>query len=110
MLDAMACGTPMVGTRTGGIPEAIEHERTGLLVRPHHADELAAAIVRLLQAPNCAPAFAPLDARTWKRNSVWTGWWKEGSRCAKAGSLPGPSRLLFRDWLTCRIIAHRRLK
>jgi glycosyltransferase involved in cell wall biosynthesis len=48
MLDAMACGTPVVGTRTGGIPEAIEHERTGLLVRPHHADELAAGIIRLL--------------------------------------------------------------
>lgn len=48
MLDAMACGTPVVGTRAGGIPEAIEDGRTGLLVRPHHADELAAAIIRLL--------------------------------------------------------------
>lgn len=52
MLDAMACGTPVVGTRAGGIPEAIEHERTGLLVRPHHADELAAAIIRLLKDPS----------------------------------------------------------
>jgi L-malate glycosyltransferase len=51
MLDAMACGTPVVGTRAGGIPEAITHEQTGLLVRPHHADELAAAIVRLLKDP-----------------------------------------------------------
>lgn len=49
MLDAMACGTPIVGTRAGGIPEAIEHVRTGLLVKPHHPDELAAAIVRLLK-------------------------------------------------------------
>lgn len=51
MLDAMACGTPVVGTRAGGIPEAVEHGRTGLLVRPHHADELAAAIIRLLKEP-----------------------------------------------------------
>lgn len=51
MLDAMACGTPVVGTRAGGIPEAIEHGRTGLLVAPHHPDELAAAIVRLLKDP-----------------------------------------------------------
>jgi glycosyltransferase involved in cell wall biosynthesis len=51
MLDAMACGTPVVGTRAGGIPEAIDHERTGLLVRPHHADELAAAIITLLKDP-----------------------------------------------------------
>jgi len=48
MLDAMACGTPVVGTRAGGIPEAIDDGRTGLLVRPNHADELAAAIMRLL--------------------------------------------------------------
>jgi glycosyltransferase involved in cell wall biosynthesis len=51
MLDALACGTAVVGTRAGGIPEAIDHERTGLLVRPQHADELAAAIVRLLKDP-----------------------------------------------------------
>jgi glycosyltransferase involved in cell wall biosynthesis len=49
MLDALACGTPVVGTRAGGIPEAIEHNRTGLLVRPHHADDLATEIVRLLK-------------------------------------------------------------
>lgn len=49
MLDAMACGTPVVGTFAGGIPEAVEDGRTGLLVRPHHPDELAAAIVRLLK-------------------------------------------------------------
>lgn len=52
MLDALACGTPVIGTRAGGIPEAIEHGRTGLLVKPHHPDELAAAIVRLLKDPD----------------------------------------------------------
>ncbi|MBM3750009.1 MAG: glycosyltransferase family 4 protein [Acidimicrobiia bacterium] len=51
MLDALACGTPVVGTYAGGIPEAIEHGRTGLLVKSHHPDDLAAAIVRLLKDP-----------------------------------------------------------
>ena len=51
MLDAMACGVPVVGTRAGGIPEAIEHGQSGLLVRPNHADELAAALVDLLKNP-----------------------------------------------------------
>ena len=49
MLDAMACGRPVVATRTGGIPEAVHDGVNGLLVPPHDDAALAAAIVRLLQ-------------------------------------------------------------
>jgi glycosyltransferase involved in cell wall biosynthesis len=52
LLDAMACGRPIVATRAGGIPEIVEHEVNGLLVpvRDHHA--LADAIVRALKDPD----------------------------------------------------------
>jgi glycosyltransferase involved in cell wall biosynthesis len=49
ILDAMACGKPVVGTRTGGIPEVVEDGVTGVLVEPRDARALAAAITTLLQ-------------------------------------------------------------
>lgn len=49
VLDAMAMGLAVVGTRTGGIPEAVVDGETGLLVPPRDPAALAGAIVRLLQ-------------------------------------------------------------
>lgn len=51
VLDAMAMDMAVVGTRAGGIPEAVVHEETGLLVPTADAAALAAAIVRLLRDP-----------------------------------------------------------
>jgi len=51
VLDAMAMGLAVVGTQAGGIPEAVVHRETGLLVPPGEPKPLAAAIVRLLKDP-----------------------------------------------------------
>jgi glycosyltransferase involved in cell wall biosynthesis len=51
VLDAMAMGLAVVGTSAGGIPEAVVHGETGLLVPPADPDSLAQAIVRLLKDP-----------------------------------------------------------
>ncbi|MEM8954510.1 MAG: glycosyltransferase [Verrucomicrobiota bacterium] len=48
MLEAMACGLPIVATRHGGIPEAIEDGKDGYLVAEKSPRDLAAAILRLL--------------------------------------------------------------
>ena len=49
VLDAMAMGLAVVGTRAGGIPEAVVPGETGVLVEPGEAKPLAAAIVALLK-------------------------------------------------------------
>jgi glycosyltransferase involved in cell wall biosynthesis len=49
ILEAMAAGVPVVATPTGGIPEAIEHRRNGLLVPAGDAPALAAGIEELLK-------------------------------------------------------------
>jgi glycosyltransferase involved in cell wall biosynthesis len=48
VLEAMAAGRPVVATNVGGVPDAVEHERTGLLVPPSDAGVLADALESLL--------------------------------------------------------------
>jgi glycosyltransferase involved in cell wall biosynthesis len=51
MLEAQACGTPVVGTRVDGIPETMEEGVTGLLVPPADGAALADAVLELLGDP-----------------------------------------------------------
>jgi phosphatidylinositol alpha-1,6-mannosyltransferase len=48
-LEAAACGLPAVAGRTGGVPEAVVENETGLLVSPESRAEVTEAILRLLQ-------------------------------------------------------------
>jgi len=57
LLDAMACARPIVATDTGGIPEVVLHEETGLLVPPRDPDSLADALVTLLKDEPLAQAY-----------------------------------------------------
>jgi colanic acid/amylovoran biosynthesis glycosyltransferase len=51
VLEALAAGVPVIGTDEGGIVEAVEHDRTGLLVAPGDAGAIADAVVLLDEQP-----------------------------------------------------------
>ena len=52
LLEAFACGLPVVTTDAGGIPDVVTHERTGLLVQCGDYEGMAREAIRLLQDEN----------------------------------------------------------
>src|SRR5262249_19072281 len=72
VMEALACGLPVVATRVGGIPDIVEHDKTGLLIDKGDIEGLATSLLTLLRDHSrcarmgqAAHAFAPalLDAR-----------------------------------------------
>src|SRR5438034_3560070 len=53
-LEAMACETPVVATRVGGIKEVVEDGTTGLLVPPGDSARLGKAIAKIIEDPALA--------------------------------------------------------
>lgn len=51
VIEAMACGTPVVCSAIGGVEDFAFHERTALLVPPRDVDGFAAAITRVIESP-----------------------------------------------------------
>jgi glycosyltransferase involved in cell wall biosynthesis len=76
--EAMACGTPVVATRSGALPEVIRTGGGGLLVPPEDPEALAKAITTLAEQPEARVAFgaeAPAriqEAYAWPRVAART--------------------------------------
>ncbi len=51
VMEALCCGTPVLATRVGGVPELIEPGTTGELVNPGEPGLLAAKLIDLLRSP-----------------------------------------------------------
>jgi glycosyltransferase involved in cell wall biosynthesis len=68
LLEAMALGRPVVATWTGGIPELISHEETGLLHEKNNHRELALQLLSLLDDPERAARMARRGQEHVRRN------------------------------------------
>lgn len=70
-LEANACGTPVIGARSGGIPDAVRDGETGLLVPPNAPDALAEAALRVLADPDLAETLGQQGRRRAVREASW---------------------------------------
>ena len=76
-LEANGCGKPVIGGRSGGIPEAIVDGVTGLLVDPEEAEDIANGLARLLCDGNLAARLGQQGRSRVLREFQWT---KVGNR------------------------------
>lgn len=57
-LEAMACGTPVIASKTGGLQYTVDDGKTGYLVRPNNSIELAAKLELILMRGRTAYSLA----------------------------------------------------
>ena len=71
LLEAAAFAKPAVATTVGGVPEAVVHGETGLLVAPGDHDALANALVHLLKNPDEAKRMGRNARRRAESEFTW---------------------------------------
>lgn len=69
--EAMACGVPIVSTRTGAVPELIDDGVHGILVPANDTRALAEAILELVNDPRRADEMGQAGRRRAQRNFSW---------------------------------------
>jgi glycosyltransferase involved in cell wall biosynthesis len=70
-IEASASGVPNVASRVGGVPEAVIHGKTGLLVPPRDVDALAAACIELIDNPSRRREMGEAGRRFVERHYDW---------------------------------------
>ncbi len=87
-LESMACGTPVIATHCGALPEVVEDGVTGLLVPPGDPNALREKIAFLLDRPDTARMMGAAGRERVLRQFTWD---RVAARCLKAYSGAGGS-------------------
>ncbi len=72
ILEAMACGKPVVATRVGGIPEIIQNGDNGILIDQKSSQMLADSIINLLENKDLQLKLSQNATKTIAKNFSWT--------------------------------------
>lgn len=72
LLEAMACGSPVVTTAVSGALDVVAHECNGLLVPPRAPEQMAEAILRLLRDPVWAGQLGAAARETVETRYAWS--------------------------------------
>lgn len=70
-LEAGPCGKPVIGSNSGGIPEAVINEVTGLLVEPMDVKTITEALIRLLIDEDYSRTLGENGRRRVERECSW---------------------------------------
>jgi glycosyltransferase involved in cell wall biosynthesis len=70
-VEAMACGTPVIGADVGGIKSTVRHGRTGFLVPPCNPEALAARLAELARNPELSQRFGAAGRERALRHFTW---------------------------------------
>ena len=71
LAEASACGIPCIGSRSGGIPDAVVENKTGLLVDPLDVEDISNAIISLLQNPGKLKIFSENGVKRFNGELSW---------------------------------------
>ena len=93
-IEAMACGTPVIGANVGGIKYSVRDGQTGYLVPPNDPDALGERLAYLLERPHVRHRFSQQAVDrvnrlfTWKRVSAQIADAYEEILCSIASPVP----------------------
>ncbi len=71
MIEAMACGVPVIASKFGGIKNVISSGKNGILVDPSDPDKFAEAIIELIKNKEKAQTLGHNGYETIKNHYSW---------------------------------------